>query len=143
MIEGVKVTPLDIIQTTGGGVMHAMKKSDMGFVGFGEAYFSTIEHGVIRAWKRHTSMTLNIIVPVGSIKFVLFDDRTKAEEKFQEIIVSRDNYCRISVSPMIWMGFQGLSKDSSILLNIADIEHNLNEVDRRTIEQIDYDWRMN
>ena len=43
MIEGVIFTPLSIIDTEGGDVLHAMKSGDPGFFGFGESYFSTIE----------------------------------------------------------------------------------------------------
>lgn len=142
MIKGLTITPLDIIQTPGGDVMHAMKKSDIGFSQFGEAYFSNIEYNAVKAWKRHRNMTLNLIVPVGHIKFVIFDDRVKARTELQEIIVSTGNYCRITVPSMVWMGFQGLSKEGSVLLNIADIEHDPKEIDRKKIEQIDYDWRV-
>ena len=42
MIKDVVITNLNIINTPGGNVKHAMKKSDNGFEGFGEAYFSHI-----------------------------------------------------------------------------------------------------
>ena len=77
MISDVLVTPLKIIDTVGGNVMHAMKDNDIGYAGFGEAYFSIIGFNAIKAWKRHKEMTLNIVVPHGEIKFVLFDDRVK------------------------------------------------------------------
>jgi len=142
MIKGLEITPLNIIQTPGGDVMHAMKKSDAGFVQFGEAYFSNIEYNIVKAWKRHQSMTLNLIVPIGSIKFVIFDDRAKVHTEMYEVVVSSENYCRITVPPMVWMGFQGLSEKGSVVLNIADMEHNPKEVDRKAIEHIDYDWRL-
>jgi hypothetical protein len=41
---------------------------------------------------------------------------------------------------MIWMGFQGLSIGSSMLLNIADIKHNPTEVDRKKTEEIKFNW---
>ena len=41
------------------------------------------------------------------------------------------------------MGFQGLSNGSSMLLNIANIEHDPREVDRLEIEKINYDWSIN
>ena len=66
------LTPLRIIGVKGGDVLHAMKDTDDGFSGFGEAYFSSIEKGCIKGWKKHTNMTLNIVVPVGVIKFVFF-----------------------------------------------------------------------
>tara|TARA_B110000238_G_scaffold105135_1_gene114521 strand:+ start:217 stop:648 length:432 start_codon:yes stop_codon:yes gene_type:complete len=142
MIKGVIVSPLNLIDTPGGFVMHAMKETSIGFAGFGEAYFSQVHNGSIKAWKRHKEMTLNIVVPIGEIKFVLFDDRNGLRQ-FQEIIISRNNYCRLTIPPMIWLGFQGLSVDTSTLLNIANIEHNPKEVDRLEIEKIFFDWEKN
>ncbi len=142
MINDVLITPLNIIDTTGGNVMHAMKEIDVGFSGFGEAYFSEVELKSIKAWKRHRDMTLNLIVPVGKIRFVLFDDRKESDNQFQEIIISRDNYCRLTVPPMIWMGFQGLSSNGSMLLNIANIVHDPEEVDRKDINEIEFDWSV-
>jgi len=140
MINDVLITPLDIIDIPGGNVMHAMKEIDVGFSGFGEAYFSEVGLKSIKAWKRHQDMTLNIIVPVGEIRFVLFDDRKKSDSQFQEVIISKDNYCRLTVPPMIWVGFQGLSTGGSMLLNIANIVHNNAEVDRKEINEIEFDW---
>ena len=65
MIDNFLITPLGIINTPGGNVMHGMKESDSGFSGFSEAYFSEIDFGAIKAWKRHKEMTLNLVVPVG------------------------------------------------------------------------------
>ena len=140
MIKNAFTTPLDIIDTVGGNVMHAMKSSSVGYTGFAEAYFSQVNNGVIKAWKRHKEMTLNLVVPIGKIRFVLFDDRNATNKKFQELVISRDNYCRLTVAPMIWMGFQGLSDSGSILLNIANIEHNPREVDKKNLEQIEFNW---
>ena len=140
MIKDVVITKLNIIKTPGGNVKHAMKNSDNGFKGFGEAYFSHINKGVIKAWKRHKKMTLNLIIPLGKIKFVLFDDRDLVNTKFQEVIISKDNYCRLTVPPMIWVGFQGLSNDGSMLLNIASIEHDPMEHEKKNIKEIKFDW---
>jgi len=48
MIDGVELTPLKIIEVKDGNVLHALKKSDIGFEGFGEAYFSNVESGQIK-----------------------------------------------------------------------------------------------
>ena len=140
MIDNVIITPLEIIETFGGNVMHAMKKTDLGYADFGEAYFSEIEKNKVKAWKRHREMTLNLIVPLGKIKFVLFDDRKESNNRFQEVIISKENYCRLTVPPMIWVGFKGLSSFKSILLNIASIPHNPKEVDKKEIDKIQFDW---
>ena len=143
MIKDIVVTHLDVIDTPSGNVMHGMKETSAGYAGFGEAYFSQVDKGAIKAWKRHKKMTLNLVVPVGKIKFVLFDDREVSNTQFQEVIISKDNYCRLTLPPMVWMGFQGLSNGRSMLLNIANIEHDPSEVDRLEIEKINYDWSIN
>ena len=74
-IEGIALTSQKIIRTYGGEVLHGLKKNDDNFYGFGEAYFSTINYGDIKGWKRHSGMVLNILVPIGKIKFVVYDDR--------------------------------------------------------------------
>ena len=143
MIEGVSCNKLNIISTPGGDVLHAMKNIDNGFVDFGEAYFSEIKFNKIKAWKRHTKMTLNLVVPIGRVKFVLFDNRMATNGiKFQEIIMSREKYFRLTIPPMIWVGFQGLYKPVSLLLNISDIPHNPDEVDNKSINEIDFDWSL-
>ena len=142
MIKGVIISYLDVIDTPGGNVMHAMKETSAGYSGFGEAYFSQIDKGAIKAWKRHKKMTLNLVVPVGRIRFVLFDDREVSNTQFQEVIISKDNYCRLTIPPMVWMGFKSLSNEDSMLLNIANIEHDSNEVDRLEIDEINYNWSI-
>jgi dTDP-4-dehydrorhamnose 3,5-epimerase len=140
-ITEVTTTPLSIIDTKGGAVLHAIKRSDCGFAGFGEAYFSTIEHNAIKGWKRHKKMVLNLIVPIGSVRFILYDDRKNQNKKFQEVVLSlKSGYDRLTVPPMIWVGFQGLDIHSSIVLNIASIEHSLEEVDQKELDEIKFNW---
>ena len=83
-INGVTTTPLSIIDTKGGAVLHAIKSSDYGYSGFGEAYFSTIEYNAIKGWKRHKEMVLNLIVPIGSVRFILYDDRKNQINQFYD-----------------------------------------------------------
>ena len=47
-INGIVLTPLKRIQNHLGDVFHGMKKSDVGFSGFGEAYFTKIDYGAIK-----------------------------------------------------------------------------------------------
>lgn len=141
MINGVSLNQLKKMDSPGGRVFHALRSNEEGFISFGEAYFSEIEPDKIKAWKRHREMTLNLIVPRGEIKFVLMDDRKEEKKVFQEEILSLKNYCRLTIPPMIWVGFQGLSRSNSLLLNIANLIHDPDEVDKKNIEEIEYDWR--
>ena len=72
--KAITVTPLRTIPVLGGDVLHAIKSSDNEFVGFGEAYFSLIKNKMIKGWKKHNVMTMNVIVPVGEVKFVFYDN---------------------------------------------------------------------
>ncbi len=145
MLEGVLLTPLKRVHVTGGDVLHAMKSDDAGFHGFGEAYFSTAEFGAVKGWKRHREMTLNLVVPVGQIRFVIHDDRQNSStcNAFYEVVLSKDNYCRLTVPPMVWLGFQGVSKETGVLLNLADIKHDPSESDKMKIEKLNYKWDIN
>ena len=135
--SNIKISTLKKIEVDGGAVLHAMKKSDTGYAGFGEAYFSTVNPGSIKAWKLHTEMTMNLIVPVGSVKFVMTDGKD-----FQEYNLSKENYKRLTVPPMIWFGFQGRSSEDSLILNIADILHDPEEVIKCDLNEFIYDWSM-
>ena len=143
MIQGVIETPLKIINVDDGNVMHAIKNNDQGFSEFGEAYFSIVNSGKIKAWKRHRKMICNFVVPQGEIKIVLVDEKEEQENVFHQITLSTKNYIRLTVPPMIWVGFQGLSKKESILLNIASIVHDPDETDNKGIQEIEYDWSVN
>ena len=141
-INGIKLTPLKKIYQPEGNIFHCMKKSDLGFKSFGEAYFSTVECNAVKAWKKHTKMTLNLIVPIGEIQFVIYDDRESSESKgsFFEINLSINNYKRLTISPNLWFGFKGLGKDLNLLLNLADIEHDPKEIIRLELDKINYNW---
>ena len=135
-MDGVILTPLKKIHHPKGDIYHAMKKSDRGYNGFGEVYFSNINKNDIKGWKKHLQMTLNIIVPIGEIKFVVYDIKTN--EFFSEII-SSSNYQRLTISPGLWVAFQGMQNEN-ILLNIASTEHDPSEAENLTLDQIEYAW---
>jgi len=136
-LDNISVTQLDRISTNGGDVLHAMKKGDAGYTSFGEAYFSWVTAGTVKGWKRHTKMMMNVVVPVGMVRFVFFLDGVN-DFRVEEIGVNR--YVRLTVPPGIWFGFQGISDSQSLVLNIASIPHDPNEVERVELSEIDFDW---
>ncbi len=136
-LDHILITPLSRISTGGGDVLHAMKQSDAGYAGFGEAYFSWVEAGAVKAWKRHTAMTMNVLVPVGKVRFVFRLDGT---DQFRVEEIGMDRYARITVPPGIWFGFQGLAVPQSLVLNIANIPHDPQEVERMALTDINFDW---
>ena len=133
-MDGIILTPLKQISHFKGDIYHAMKVSDDGFRGFGEAYFSHINQGEIKGWKKHTEMTLNLVVVVGEVEFVVHDTI-----EFYSVRLSKNNYQRLTVGPGLWLAFKGLSAEN-MLLNLASIEHNPNESENIDLFGFDYDW---
>ncbi len=140
-IEGLITTQLKQIHNPKGDIYHAMKKSDFGFVGFGEAYFSIIHKGDIKGWKKHSRMTMNIVVPIGDIEIVVIDDRENSITKGSvfRTQIGQSNYQRITVPPGILFAFKGIN-EISYLLNLASIEHDPKEVINIDLEEIRYEW---
>ena len=133
-MDGVTLTPLKKITHPKGDIFHAMKASDDGFFGFGEAYFSTVNQGEVKGWKKHTEMTLNLVVVIGEIEFVVYDDNS-----FYSVKLSKNNYQRLTVEPGLWLAFRGVSVEN-MLLNLASIEHNPDESVNIDLNAFDYNW---
>jgi len=140
MLDGIIKTPLKKINLDDGSVFHGMKKNDIGFVDFGEVYFSFINKDAIKGWKLHKKMTLNLIAPIGEIKFNFIDFRpdSKTYNSLFKINLSEKDYCRLTVPPNIWFAFKGVGEGINMLTNIADIPHDPNEVLRKELNEIQF-----
>ena len=134
---GVIVAEPKTISVPGGDVRHGLSLTDDVFNGFGEAYFSNVAYGAVKAWKKHTRLTMNLLVPVGLVEFVFVNPK---DGVFASIEVGEQAYRRLTVKPNIWFGFCGLFEKTSIILNIADMKHDPSEVKRLPTDQIQYFW---
>lgn len=140
-MDGVTLRPLKHIHVPKGDIYHALKSTDEGYCGFGEAYFTQIEHKKAKGWKRHNRMTLNLIVVSGAVKFVIYDDRegSSTQGQFKEIILSPDeNYQRLTVAPGLWMAFYGEAEGISTLMDIIPEPHDPSEASRKELDDIKY-----
>lgn len=146
MIDGVIITPLLQIFDERGKVMHMLREDSPVFLKFGEIYFSCTNPGAIKAWHLHKQMTLNYAVIFGEIKCVLFDDRPNSKTRgcIDEIFLSPENYCLVTVPPLIWNGFKGIGQKVSIVANCATISHDPDEIERLPAfdPSIPYDWQI-
>ena len=137
-LNDILTVSIKVMPVAGGNVMRGMRETDVGFVGFGEAYFSYIKPKKIKAWKKHSKMTLNLIVPHGNVMFVFMDDKSQ----FRKETIGDTKKIRLSVPPGLWFGFKGLGNKENIILNISDIVHDDNEVIRKDFDAIYYDWNI-
>ena len=122
MIDGVLLTPTRTAQSAKGDVHCIMKPGDPGYCDIVETYFTTINPGAIKAWKRHRQMTLNLVVPFGKVLVFIHDDRKESSTcgLAWDVELSLGNY-RLTIPPGLWFGFRG--QQWSVMLNLADIAH--------------------
>lgn len=145
-IQDVIITDLKVINDKEGTVLHMLRCDDPVFSKFGEIYFSKILPGAVKAWRLHKEMTLNLAVPVGKAKLVLYDNRIGSKTKgvVEEIVLSEENYKLITVPPLIWFGFKAVGKEIAFLANCATIPHDPSEMERLDpfSNKIPYRWEV-
>jgi len=124
-MDGLIITPLKRIAHPKGDILHAIKETDPGFAGFGELYFTIIKYGEIKGWKKHNVMTMNLIVPEGTVRFYL----RKELDTCHEIVIGRHNYVRLTISPKVWVAFEGCGNGLNLVANLSNIPHDPNEAE--------------
>jgi dTDP-4-dehydrorhamnose 3,5-epimerase len=144
LIPGVEVRPLTVIADDRGAVLHMLRADAPHFQRFGEIYFSIVNPGAVKAWRRHRSAVMNLAVPVGDAVVAIFDDRSDspARGSAMEILAGQSNYCLITIPAGVWSGFMGVSDHPAVVANCATEIHDPAEVDRRPADDpaIPYIW---
>ena len=135
ILDKILITKNKVISVEGGDVMHGIKSNSPGFNNFGELYFSWIDYNYIKAWKKHNLMSLNLMVPLGIVKFIFYDENFK---NFRTITTGYKNCERITVPPGIWFGFKGCFDKKSLVVNCADIHHDPSEVEKKSISDFPF-----
>tara|TARA_B110000263_G_scaffold189557_1_gene167248 strand:+ start:272 stop:745 length:474 start_codon:yes stop_codon:yes gene_type:complete len=144
-IEGVIIQPLKQIADKCGSVLHMLKNDSRLFKQFGEVYFSEIHSGLVKAWKRHKKQSQNLVVPLGKIWLVIYDDRpnSNTHRKIAQYKLGRPkDYRLIHIPPMLWYGFQGIGDQTSMIANCTDLSHDPEEMESLSANtsQIPYQW---
>ena len=145
-IEGVIIQPLKQIADKCGPVLHMLKNDSRLFKQFGEVYFSEIHSGLVKAWKRHKKQSQNLVVPLGEIWLVIYDDRpnSNTHRKIAQYELGRPkDYRLIHIPPMLWYGFQGIGDQTSMIANCTDLSHDPEEMESLSADtsQIPYQWK--
>lgn len=144
MISGLIKTSLKQFQDEHGKVMHMLRSTDPHFENFGEIYFSWIFPHKIKAWHKHLRSTMNYVVPVGSIKLVLYDDRSDSASfgEVNEFLIGEDNYHLLTIPHGIWYGFKAVENQAAMIANCATLPHDPLESIRISEKdpKIPYSW---
>ncbi len=131
-LDKINFKGLPVIKVEGGNVMKVMKASSFKEFIFGEAYFSSIDFSFIKGWKMQLKMSSNICVPIGEVKFTFVSKDFKDHKTY---IIGENNYGILSIPPNVWYCFKGLSKKTSLILNITDSEHNEEEIKKINLDE--------
>ena len=141
-IPGLLLSAASRIPVEAGDTITFIKEGERGYMGIAEVYGSFIKQGAKKGWRRHNEITLNIVVPVGQIRFVLYDTRIGSAGfgLFEEVVLGAENYQRLTVPPGVWMAFEGLSNGDNLLWNAIDQPHDPAEADTKELSAIKYAW---
>ena len=144
-IDGVLVTALRQIVDERGAVLHHMRSDAPEFTIFGECYFSEMVPGAVKAWKRHREQTQHLAVPIGRVRFVLYDDREPSPTlgEIQVVELGRpDDYNRLCIPRGLWYGFTCLSDRPALIANCADRPHDPDDAELQPEDDpgIPYRW---
>jgi dTDP-4-dehydrorhamnose 3,5-epimerase len=139
-IEGLTLTPLRIIADDRGAVLHMLRADAPEFTRFGECYFSEINPGAIKAWKRHREQAQSLAVPSGRIRIVVYDARVGSPSHGRSEVLELgrpDAYVRLHIPPRLWYGFVGLSAAAALIVNCADAPHAPGEAETLAVDALD------
>lgn len=143
-IKDVVTQPLRQFVDLRGKVQHMMSLESPLFERFGEIYFSTVNFGAVKAWKKHFRMTQHFAVPVGKIRLVIYDDRpdSPTRGRLETFEVGEENYTLIRIPPLVWYGIKGLSEWPSLIANCANMPHDPDEQEGADSKdsRVPYQW---
>ena len=144
-IDGVLVTGLRQVVDERGAVLHHMRSDAPEFTTFGECYFSEMIPGAVKAWKRHSEQTQHLAVPIGRVRFVLYDERelSPTNGSLEVVELGRpDHYNRLRIPKDLWYGFTCLSDKPALIANCTDQPHDPTDTELRAEHdpRIPYHW---
>lgn len=149
MIQGVVLKSLLKRYDDRGFLYEIMRRDESMYLGFGQAYISAVNEGVVKAWHLHRVQIDNLCCVKGLIKVVLWDGRKDSLtfEQINEFFIGEENLQLLQIPNGVLHGWQGKASGTSLVLNIPTEVYNYAEPDEYRIHphinDINYDWRLN
>ena len=146
MIDGVMVKQLKVVPDERGRLMECLRCDDDLFIRFGQFYMTTTFPGVVKGWHLHDEQWDNIVCVKGTIKLVLYDDRTESptRESLDEFYLGEHNPLLVRVPPGVWHGWKCVSVDEAYIVNAPTEVYRYDDPDQDELphdtDQIPYDW---
>jgi len=146
LIEGVKVKTAKVLSDERGRLGEILRADDELFEKFGQVYFTTTYPGIVKAWHWHKKQTDHLYVAKGTIKVVLYDNRSDSKTKGCVNQVYLGEHCPavLRIPPGVCHGWMCVSQDEAYIINIPTEVYNYGQPDEFRIHphdnDIPYDW---
>ena len=146
LIDGVFIKKLVVYPDERGRLFEIMRSDDSFFKKFGQVYVTTAYPGVIKAWHFHKIQTDHFVCILGNARLVLYDPRESSPTKGQinEFALGPENLLLIVIPPNVYHGFQCISKDEAIMINIPTEPYNPGDLDEYRLDycspDVPYQW---
>jgi len=122
-LDLVQLIPLKRMLNERGYLMEVQRNDDDHYSGFGQAYITATNPGVVKAWYRHKRQTDQITLIKGAILLVLYDERKGSPTygNLQEIHLDEANPLLVQIPSGVWHGFMALNNEQAILLHLNSV----------------------
>jgi dTDP-4-dehydrorhamnose 3,5-epimerase-like enzyme len=102
----------------------------------GDCYISYVNKNKIKAWRYHKLSEQRIFLLSGKCKVVVI-----SKKKNNTYILTENKKKLLIIPKKSWYGFQNIGKDKVKLLNIINIKYSEKEIERKNIQDFNYDWK--
>ena len=140
-IHGMKSKRLKVIPDERGRLMEVLRFDDDMFIRFGQAYITTVHHGVTKAWHYHKIQYDAMCCVKGTLKLVLYDSRENSPTKgaVNEFFIGEHNPMLVQFPPGVYHGFKGVGKGEAIVLNLPTETYCYDKPDEYRLDAHDND----
>lgn len=141
-LDDIKIKNLKTVNNNKGNIFPIHKKDEL-MKGFGEAYFSFIHPGVIKAWHLHNKMTTLYSLVEGDVMCVITKKKSNNKKRlFKKIRINIQSRKIVKVPPYFWVGFKAIGSKTAIVLNITSLPYLDDKPIRLDInnKSIEFDW---
>ena len=130
--NNIRVINLKKLNNFKGKIIKIIKSTDKFFNTFGELYISELKPNQIKAWRYHKQSTQNIFLVSGKCKLVYLN------RKNLKLFVNKSP--KLIIISKTWYGYQNLSKNISIILNLSSKKYLESEILRKAKIEMNYKW---
>ena len=148
MIDGVVVKNLKKIVDERGWLMEILRSDWELFEKFGQAYITTANPKVVKAWHMHKKQTDNLACVKGEAKLVLYDGRagSKTKGEINEFVMGEKNFLLVKIPAGVWHGFEASGEEMAMFVNVPTSLYNHKEPDEYRLlpdtKEIPYNWKL-